>query len=78
MHMCVHSFGFMEEGGWVGAFLGCLRLRGGKHAYYYCWAMGLRETKPIQRLGIEGGSREGGRTYCGCLRLRKGKLLGCG
>ena len=47
MHKCVHSFGFMEEGG-GGAFLGCLRLRGGKHAYYYCRAMGLREMKPIK------------------------------
>ena len=47
MHMCVHSFGFMEEGvGW-GFFLGCLQLRVGKHAYYYCRAIGLREMKPI-------------------------------
>jgi hypothetical protein len=35
----------------------------------------LRETKPIQCLGIEGGSLEEGNL--GCLRLREGKLTYC-
>ena len=37
----------------------------------------LRETKPIQYLGIEGGLREEGRTYFGWLRLRVGKFTYC-
>ena len=54
----------------------------------FCWALGLRETKPInlgvtklretkpiQCLGIEGGSLEEGNF--GCLRLREGKLTYC-
>ena len=28
MHMCVHSFGFMEEGGGVGGFLGVFAVEG--------------------------------------------------
>ena len=28
MHMCVHSFGFMEEGGGVGGFFGVFAVEG--------------------------------------------------
>ena len=60
-------------------------VEGGKLTY--CWAKGLREMKPITfgslkaegnntntELGYGGGR---GRTYFGCLRLRKGKLIYC-
>ena len=46
----------------------------GNETHKCCGVSKLRDTKPIQCLGIEGG---GGSTFFGCLRLREGKLAYC-
>ena len=64
-----------------------MRLRGGKHAYHYGWAIRLRQTKPTSfgshkakgnktNTVLEEGSleREG---HFGCLRLKEGNLTHC-